>query len=416
MKIRAAANLGGRDPGLVPEWRDLRALPLVVRSCRQESARKPPVPGLDELYDATMRKAFLLLFLATSASAQTWTFAVAGDSRNCGDIVMPAIAAGAKADHVAFYWHLGDFRALYKFDEDMLREARTPLTITGYEAAAWPDFIRNQLQPFAPLPVFLGIGNHETILHTRGDFVMQFGDWLTRPEIVQQRLTDDANDHLIRTWYHWVEGGVDFVNMDNASPDMFDFAQMGWLTRILSHDASDPRIKTVVVGMHAALPHNLGCDHSMNESAQGEFTGDAVYQQLLRFRKSSTKNVYVIASHSHFLLRDVYDSPYWRAHGGVLPGIIIGTAGAIRYRLPDTTAGFPPERAATDTYGYLLGTVQPDGTISFDFREVPRSAIPADVVARYGGDGVDWCFAENRDLSPRTSAPCARADAPPGPK
>jgi len=362
-----------------------------------------------------MRKMLLLLCFASSLSAQTWHFAVAGDSRNCGDVVMPAIAAGAKADHAAFYWHLGDFRALYKLDEDMVREAKTPLTISSYQSAAWPDFIRNQMQFFAPLPVFLGIGNHETIGRTRGDFVMQFGDWLMRPEIQQQRLADDPNDHMVRPYYHWMQGGVDFINMDNASTDMFDSAQMRWVNRILTRDATDPRIKTVVVGMHAALPHSLGCDHSMNEWAQGEFSGNQVYQQLLHFRDASKRKVYVIASHSHFLLRDVYDSAYWRAHGGVLPGIIIGTAGAIRYRLPDTAQGFPPERAKTDVYGYLLATVADDGTITFDFREIPRAAIPADVVARYGAEGVDWCFNENRDPGPRLSATCAVADAPPGP-
>src|SRR5207248_946196 len=84
-----------------------------------------------------------------------------------------------------------------------------------------------------------------------------------------------------------------------------------------------------------------------------------------------------IASHSHFLMRDIYDSPYWREHGGVLPGIIIGTAGAIRYRLPDTVAGFPRERAQTDVYGYLLANVDAaTGNITFDFKEVKRDDIP----------------------------------------
>src|SRR2546428_1414986 len=362
-----------------------------------------------------MRTIFLLLCFATSVSAQTWRFAVAGDSRNCGDVVMPAIAAGAKADHAAFYWHLGDFRALYKLDEDMVHEAKTPFTILSYQAAAWPDFIRNQLQPFAPIPIFLGIGNHEMVQHTRGDYVMQFGDWLTRPEIVRQRLADDANDHVVRPYYHWIQGGVDLITMDNASQDMFDFAQVAWVRRILARDAADPQVKTVVVGMHAALPHSLGCDHSMNESAQGEYSGSRVYQELLHFRETSNKKVYVLASHSHFLVRDAYDSAYWRAHGGVLPGIIIGTAGAIRYRLPDTTQAFPPERAQTDVYGYLIGTVDPDGTITFDFHEISRSAIPADVVARYGADGVDWCFNENKDTTSHVSSVCAAADAPAGP-
>ncbi|HJT16399.1 MAG TPA: metallophosphoesterase [Thermoanaerobaculia bacterium] len=347
--------------------------------------------------------------MLTALLFATWKFAVSGDSRNCGDVVMPAIAASVKTDGAEFYWHLGDYRALYKLDEDMVAMAKTPYTISSYQAAAWPDFIRNQVARFAPVPVFLGIGNHEMFGHNRGDYVMQFADWLTRPEIQQQRLADDPNDHAVRPYYHWITGGVDFINMDNASADQFDFGQMAWFRKILERDANDARVKTIVLGMHAALPHSLGCDHSMNESAQGEYSGDQVYAQLLRFRNATSKKVYVLASHSHYLLRDIYDTPYWHGHGGVLPGIIVGTAGAIRYRLPDTAQGFGPERARTDTYGYLLATVADDGTITFDFREIPRSAI-ADT-----SDIVNWCFAENKDLSARTSAPCAAADAPPGP-
>ena len=44
-----------------------------------------------------------------------------------------------------------------------------------------------------------------------------------------------------------------------------------------------------------------------------------------------------------------------------------------------------------------------------------RSAIPADVIARYTAEGVDWSFNENKDASPRPSGPCAAAEAPPGP-
>ena len=110
--------------------------------------------------------AALLLLIAPALSAQnpngTWTFAVSGDSRNCGDIVMPAIAESAKRDNVAFYWHLGDYRAIYMVDEDYL--SKHPGTnIIGYETHAWPDFIEHQIVPFGDLPVFLGRGNHETI-------------------------------------------------------------------------------------------------------------------------------------------------------------------------------------------------------------------------------------------------------------
>ena len=57
--------------------------------------------------------------VAQDAPADAWRFAVSGDSRNCGDIVMPAIAASVLKSGAQFYWHLGDFRAIYDFDEDM---------------------------------------------------------------------------------------------------------------------------------------------------------------------------------------------------------------------------------------------------------------------------------------------------------
>jgi len=65
----------------------------------------------------TLNAAAIPAFLPASAGAQSapasgsaWTFAVSGDSRNCGDFVVPAIAAKVKAENDAFYWHLGDFR------------------------------------------------------------------------------------------------------------------------------------------------------------------------------------------------------------------------------------------------------------------------------------------------------------------
>ncbi len=35
---------------------------------------------------------------------------------------MPGIAAGVLRDQAEFYWHLGDFRAIYDFDEDILHQ------------------------------------------------------------------------------------------------------------------------------------------------------------------------------------------------------------------------------------------------------------------------------------------------------
>src|SRR3989442_12860440 len=52
--------------------------------------------------------ALAVVLCATGASqttsAQTWNFAVAGDSRNCGDVVMPAIAQHVHRSNAAFYW------------------------------------------------------------------------------------------------------------------------------------------------------------------------------------------------------------------------------------------------------------------------------------------------------------------------
>src|SRR6266699_603560 len=82
----------------------------------------------------------------------TWRFIVSGDSRNCGDVVMPAIAANAlERFQPAFYWHLGDLRAIYKIDEDMAAAAQKNgqhLSCESYLKRAWPDFIEHQIVPF----------------------------------------------------------------------------------------------------------------------------------------------------------------------------------------------------------------------------------------------------------------------------
>src|ERR1700729_4621655 len=185
----------------------------------------------------TSRFMFAVLFLAlatpcifpglalaqSTAPSATWNFAVSGDSRNCGDVVMPAIAAGVIQSGANFYWHLGDFRAIFEFDEDMQHQPEhvtSPLDIIDYELTAWDDFIRNQLAPFGALPVFLGIGNHETIPpKTREQYLIQFADWLDAPKLREQRLNDNPLLHKLTTYYHWIQNGVDFITLDNASPD-----------------------------------------------------------------------------------------------------------------------------------------------------------------------------------------------------
>jgi len=330
-------------------------------------------------------------------SDATWNFAVSGDSRNCGDVVMPAIAAGVLKHHPAFYWHLGDLRATYTFDEDMLHEPEHvahPMTISDYLGAEWDDFVQNQIRPFGPLPFFLGIGNHETIPpKTRDQYLIQFAHWLDAPVLNKQRLNDDGNDYHVRAYYHWIEGKVDFINLDNATTDQFDSAQLAWFENVLNRDGADPMLRTIVVGMHRALPESISHDHSMNESAAGTESGRRVYADLLKAQDESHKHVYVLASHSHYFMDGIYNTDYWRTHGGVLPGWIVGTAGAVRYALPEGSD--QAKQAMTKVYGYLVGTVMPNGEIRFDFHEIKQSDVPSGVVDRFKPDFVQWCFEKN---------------------
>ena len=326
-----------------------------------------------------------------------WTFVVSGDSRNCGDVVMPAIAAGVKQGGASFYWHLGDFRAIYTFDEDLLHQPENiakPLNIISYEEHAWDDFIESQIVPFNPVPVFLGIGNHDTIPpKTREQYDIQFADWLDSPTLQAQRLRDDPRDHKIRPYFHWVQGGVDFISLDNATDDQFDALQLHWFQKVLQADSADPAIHTIVTGMHEALPESISANHSMNQSVQGTESGRRVYQSLLRAQNDAHKHIYILSSHSHYYMDGIFNTDYWRANGGVLPGWIVGTAGAVRYALPPNAKD--AHAAETNVYGFLTGTVQPDGEINFAFTRLSESNVPAPVTERYTPQFVHWCFAEN---------------------
>ena len=335
---------------------------------------------------------------AQQPAGGTWRFVASGDSRNCGDVVMPGIAETAKKNQAAFYWHLGDLRLTTGFDEDIQHQPehmKKALSIFEYENIAWPDFIDSQIVPFGSIPFFVGIGNHETVppLKTREDFILQFGDWLDAPVLRAQRLRDNPADHRIKTYFHWIDRGVAFYFLDSASAEQFDAAQLGWFERTLAKDLTDPAVTTIVTGMHKALPESISAGHSMNESPSGTESGRRVYADLLRAQNDSHKRVYVLASHSHYYMDGIFNTEYWKHNGGVLPGWIVGTAGAVRYALPPNTSD--AHGALVNVYGSLVGTVQPSGEISFEFAQLAEADIPEQVTARYGHDFVHWCFAEN---------------------
>ena len=378
---------------------------------------------------------FSVIFVAGCAQQQAvlpastsapWTFAISGDSRNCGNVVMPAIAADARRHDAAFYWHLGDLRAIYKVDEDYAVERRfksfSPApSLNDYQFSAWQDFAQHQMAPFGSMPFFIGIGNHETIPpKTRNQFIMQFAEQLDRPEISEQRARDTTRLARLEqtaapeTYYHWIERGVDFINLDNATNDAFDSAQLGWLDAVVAADVNDPAVKTLVVGMHEALPHSLSNSHSMCGSVSGRESGERVYLQLVDAQRHG-KRVYVLASHSHYYLANAFDTAHWRdpANGGVvLPGWVVGTAGAERYALPEGVVQGTDARE--HTYGYLLATVSKAGDVRFAFRELSDGDLQAARSSDYTAEFVSFCVAQNPEppkLAARRSDPMRCEDA-----
>ena len=101
----------------------------------------------------------------------------------------------------------------------------------------------------------------------------------------------------------------------------------------------------------------------------------------------------MLASHSHFYLENIFNTDFVSQHGGVLPGWIVGSAGAVRYPLPLKVN--PGPGARTNVYGYLLATVTADGMIDFEFQNLEESKVPAAIVNRYKPEFVHWCWDQN---------------------
>jgi hypothetical protein len=82
----------------------------------------------------------------------------------------------------------------------------------------------------------------------------------------------------------------------------------------------------------------------------------------------------------------------------VLPGWIVGTAGAERYPLPPDAHN--AKAAKTNVYGYLMATVNPEGkapgTVEFKFEELKEDSIPQDVVQHFTKPFIHECFVGNR--------------------
>jgi len=354
--------------------------------------------------------------LAQEAPAATWYFALSGDSRDCGDLIMPKIARDIEARRsttpARFYWHLGDFRRLFGPDCDIAKRdhpdwdcVKRPERDLGMDAmshyldVAWDDFLERQIASFGSTAVFLGIGNHELAAgRTRGEFRHKFQPWLTSAPIHLQRVKEAEMDPPFystegETYYHFIERGVDFIYLDNADSASFSAAQISWLQKVLKIDQADPSVKTIVVGMHEALPYSKQRGHAMDASCQGQCAGQQVYDLLYRAQNlakpEARKRVYVFASHSHLFVENAFDTP---EHAGqVLPGWIVGTAGAEQYGAPEDKI----------RYGYVLVKVESDGELEVTFQEVTRDS-PPQAYGPEAGPLTDFCFDANK-RTPRNS-------------
>jgi hypothetical protein len=346
-----------------------------------------------------------------SGASKSWFFAVSGDSRDCGDLIMPKIAWSIEHDRlmtpVDFYWHLGDLRGMYRIDCDYLKrkypdydcKARPPGVLTSddtndYLKFAWDDFIEHQISPFS-VPFYLGIGNHELINRTREDFQCRFKKWLTQAPLLDQVRLDTRrgiNSLADNTYYHFIKNGVDFIYLDNAGNDAsFSPEQLAWLAQVLAQDAKNDSVKTIIAGMHAALPQSSERGHAMDATCAGFCSGLQAYDMLYNAQAltgpvNKRKHVYVFASHSHFFKEYIYDTPEHK--GKVLPGWIIGTGGAEQYR-----------SVATDPiqYGYMQVEILPTGDIATRFREVGRETPPL-ATGTGAAQLTSFCFEQNRSV------------------
>jgi hypothetical protein len=275
--------------------------------------------------------------------------------------------------------------------------AGNQLSKAEYQRRAWDDFLEHQMASFGSFPVFLGRGNHENVKPmTREGYISKFSSFLSRPEIQAQRKADGDTSEAVEPWYHWTHDGVDFITLDNAGPDEFSDAQMRWLRSVLDRDlAANSGIHSIVAGMHEALPHSTSSDHGMDDWDLGIRTGELVYTWLFD-AQAAGKHVYILASHSHFYSPNVFSTPYWKQHSSnVVPGIIIGSAGAHRYKLPQ----FADKASKTNIYGYLQGTVQADGSIDFALHELSESELVASKWPNAPLDAIHECYIHNSDAA-----------------
>lgn len=316
-----------------------------------------------------------------------WTFTVSGASSDCGNLVMPAIARAARDLGARFHWHLGGFRRVQNIDTDFLFEHQFQQptavpTFGDYRQLLLSDVIEHQVAAFRDVPLYVTLGGTDDERpSSRLQYRVALRKQLTNPAITQRRAVEASGKvdtgALPPSYYHWREGVVDFLSVDDAGAGVIDARQLRWLDEVIARAGDDTQVRTVVVGLHAPLPYSRVPGSAMCATSEGVRSGEHLYRALVALQDRG-KHVYIVSAQGHYVLSDLYETGHWIHDGDapkILPGWNAGTAGAEKEPLPEGIATGPSARSGD--YGVLVGTVAPDGTIDFVFHEVTPDALTA---------------------------------------
>ena len=336
----------------------------------------------------------------STPSGASWRFAVSGDSRNCGDVVMPAIAAGVARDQAAFYWHLGDFRAIYTFDEDIEHQPEhlgKPLTISDYENLAWQDFIDSQLAPFGKLPVFLAMGNHEAVppkTRERASAAVcrlaeHAGD---RAPAIAGRSARPSHEDLLpldRARRGVLHAGQRHARPVRPRPVALVRARAGARLRRSQRGHDRGRHARGLAGQHRRVAQHAGFSGGNRERAA----------RLCRLAAGAERG-----AQTRVRSRQPLAFLSWTAFS------TRNTCGRTGACCPDGSSGRPgrcatfcrptpktPTRRKPTCTAICSPPSQPSGEIHFDFKKLAESDLQAAVGKRYQADFVHWCFAQNTE-------------------
>ena len=117
--------------------------------------------------------------------------------------------------------------------------------------------------------------------------------------------------------------------------------------------------------MHETLPHSKSSNHAMDDWELGVRSGEKVYGWLFD-AEAAGKHVYIVSSHSHYYSPNIYNTPYWKQQGKVVPGwMTVARRGAPL----QASAGGRSGLGYAD-HGYLQAGVHPDGSISFTLQRL----------------------------------------------